>query len=123
MLLARYEQWNDLVKQPDYKYGLANRKMLRKEQIHNQVLIPPASEGLGHEWAVIDFCHLYALPFDYVEWFASTQTSWLRLRSPYRQGVVHAFTRFLLRPDYLRELEPFDDWKSAPSAAPPQDPQ
>jgi hypothetical protein len=112
VLLARFQSWSSILKSrldSGETTGKSHKQSLRKNRISGQIVIPPSSEILDHEWSVIDFHSLYTLPLPYLEEFAASLTRRLRVEAPYRQGIVGAFSGWLGRPEYLDELADFDD--------------
>ena len=66
----------------------------RVEALH---LLPPISSIDARAWILVDFKEIYALPFGYVERFASAAGDRWRLRSPYLEALSQAFGRFFMR--------------------------
>jgi hypothetical protein len=67
----------------------------RVEALH---LLPPIENADDpRSWVLVDFRHIYSLPFGYVERFAGMAGDRWRLQSPYLEALSQAFGRFFMR--------------------------
>jgi hypothetical protein len=67
----------------------------RVEALH---LLPPTGNSTdARSWILVDFRHIYSLPFGYVERFAEGTGDRWRLQSPYLECLSQAFGRFFMR--------------------------
>src|SRR6266478_2191105 len=66
----------------------------RVEALH---LLPPINSVDPRTWILVDFREIYALPFGYVERFASMAGDRWRLQPPYLECLSQAFGKFFMR--------------------------
>src|SRR5271157_131648 len=102
VLLAQVIAWRVLVRQElERNNQIVKKKEFRKALIDGntpgQALLHK-HEGEPHlDWSIVSFPRLYTIQKNFLEEFALQRGPRLRLRSPYREHIAQAFTRFVMR--------------------------
>ena len=102
VLLARIISWQLLVRRENERgnesvKGSKFRKLLIDGFVPGLSLLNKRVADPGLPWSVVDFRQIFGLPRTFLEQFAGSQSSRLRLRSPYREHLAQAFARFFMR--------------------------
>ena len=62
---------------------------------------------MPHGIQIVDFRLMFTMPFDFLTQFAESQGKRLRLLSPYKEKLSHAFGHFFSRVGLPQDIPPF----------------
>jgi hypothetical protein len=113
VLLAQLAAWPDLVKREvargnEAMRGSRFRKLLIEGSIPGYSLLHKREEPPRLAWSVVDFHRLFTWPRAFVQRFAASIGSRLRLRSPYREHLAQAFARYFMRVGLPHDAKTFE---------------
>lgn len=64
-------------------------------------------QEMPHGIQIVDFRLMFTMPFDFLTQFAESQGKRLRLLSPYKEKLSHAFGHFFSRVGLPQDIPPF----------------
>ncbi len=88
--------------------GTKWRKALVRGDLPAYLVLPRSANPPLLDWSVVDFHHLFTLPKAYTEAFAANVGARLRLVPPYREHLVQAFARYVMRVGLPQSLSDFE---------------
>jgi len=59
------------------------------------------------DYGLLDFRHVFGVPFAYLQKYVAENSPRLRLLSPYREHFAQAFARFMMRVGLPEGIPPF----------------
>jgi len=112
VLLAAVLDYAELTTNESHRNPLVRSKKWRQAVARGDLpayaLIPPWANTPIIGWSLIDFHHLFTLPKKYLESYAGSLDSRLRIVSPYKEHIAQSFARYVMRVGLPSPLSDFE---------------
>jgi len=112
VLLAAVLDYDDLVARESGRNPAVRGKKWRQAAVRGDLpayaLLPPRTDAPTIGWSLVDFHHLFSLSKDYVESYAESLGSRLRILSPYKEHIAQSFARYVMRVGLPLPLSEFE---------------